>query len=682
MRASQLWNLQLVRGRRGAVLRRRIFSGPALAGWLLALSILARTQTLNKADYLHRSTVEGGNDFYEIVVEDVAGAGVGLYSVRTGARHPITASFSGQRQDLLVGARKGFTGSSYLTVRSYSSQTDYVQSEFAESAAPFRAVWLDTLFVNDDSLVTDFITPILAGAEITGFRATYNVPGLPRPMPPGIVLDTMTIVQVVNVHGSTFDDSWVEISTMVRNDGAQPLRLGLRYLWDLGVGPDDGPLPAQKGGTSFGDTEARLPDTDFSFFVTEANDALGAFTPPGYQVFGSVLTPANLKRTEFQPTRLQHVFWPLAFLKTFDYEIDSTLVITKDVGAPLSGGDNALQYFWGEDQGAALTVAPGDSLEVTQVLFAGLPGREPQGVLDLAPPVCTFANFSPGPPKRFEILAQDLGSGLAEIKIRDSVNVNIEIEPFDVGTIAPVRIVGTVRDNSQRSGFTLEVIDLCGRRTLCDPVFLTLLTDLRIFEYRVEPAYSDRYLYLKNQGIERLLIDLNGHAFTLVGQPAAHEPENNIFGIPSLGEVTIDIFDYLQPGGNTMTIAFAGPPGSRAELILSDMTIKNEVDFVLQLTPLPQQFVLSQNQPNPFHAATMIPFTIPARANEAQVELKIYNVLGQLVRTLVEAKMPTGHHRVAWDGRDETGRAVTSGVYFYHLVAGETRKTMKMAVMR
>ena len=113
------------------------------------------------------------------------------------------------------------------------------------------------------------------------------------------------------------------------------------------------------------------------------------------------------------------------------------------------------------------------------------------------------------------------------------------------------------------------------------------------------------------------------------------------------------------------------------------MNPKGSVDLVLDLAHTPRQFALAQNLPNPFHGRTAIRFELPETQAEAQnVELKIYNTLGQVVRTLVQGDLPAAAHVAEWDGRDEFGRALAAGVYFYRLRAGGLQLTKKMALVK
>ena len=93
----------------------------------------------------------------------------------------------------------------------------------------------------------------------------------------------------------------------------------------------------------------------------------------------------------------------------------------------------------------------------------------------------------------------------------------------------------------------------------------------------------------------------------------------------------------------------------------------------------PANFVLSQNYPNPFNPKTDINYQIP---DELHVKVKIYNMRGEEVRTLVDGKRYAGTHSVTWDGHDNSGNKVSSGVYIYRLNAGKYTATKKMAMLK
>lgn len=97
-------------------------------------------------------------------------------------------------------------------------------------------------------------------------------------------------------------------------------------------------------------------------------------------------------------------------------------------------------------------------------------------------------------------------------------------------------------------------------------------------------------------------------------------------------------------------------------------------------SPAPEIFALEQNYPNPFNPTTTLRFQI---AERGAATLKVYNLLGQVVRTLVDENLVPGSYELQWDGRDDAGRPLASGIYIYRLVAGERfHKARKMVLLR
>jgi uncharacterized repeat protein (TIGR01451 family) len=94
---------------------------------------------------------------------------------------------------------------------------------------------------------------------------------------------------------------------------------------------------------------------------------------------------------------------------------------------------------------------------------------------------------------------------------------------------------------------------------------------------------------------------------------------------------------------------------------------------------VPTELTLKQNYPNPFNPATTIEFDLPEDGN---ISLVIYNMLGQKVRTLYSGHQLAGTHRLQWDAADDRASHLASGVYFYHLQAGDLVQTRKMLLLR
>ncbi len=94
---------------------------------------------------------------------------------------------------------------------------------------------------------------------------------------------------------------------------------------------------------------------------------------------------------------------------------------------------------------------------------------------------------------------------------------------------------------------------------------------------------------------------------------------------------------------------------------------------------VPSEFALYQNYPNPFNPSTIIRFDLPYKT---MVTLKVFDVLGRPIRTLIQKELSAGAYSVKWDGRNAQGDRVGTGIYFYHLQAGSFVKTMKMMLVK
>ncbi|KPL02182.1 MAG: hypothetical protein AMJ90_06510 [candidate division Zixibacteria bacterium SM23_73_2] len=93
----------------------------------------------------------------------------------------------------------------------------------------------------------------------------------------------------------------------------------------------------------------------------------------------------------------------------------------------------------------------------------------------------------------------------------------------------------------------------------------------------------------------------------------------------------------------------------------------------------PTQFALGQNYPNPFNASTQISYSLKS---DADVTLKIYNILGQEVKTLVNKHQTAGNYTITWNGKDSRGNDIATGIYFYRIKAGDFSFERKMAYLK
>ncbi|MCC7261317.1 MAG: T9SS type A sorting domain-containing protein [Candidatus Latescibacteria bacterium] len=99
----------------------------------------------------------------------------------------------------------------------------------------------------------------------------------------------------------------------------------------------------------------------------------------------------------------------------------------------------------------------------------------------------------------------------------------------------------------------------------------------------------------------------------------------------------------------------------------------------VQVQTRPEIFGLADNYPNPFNPETTLKYQLPEAAD---VKLEVYNVVGQVVRTLVADHQNAGRYVVQWDATNDNGQPLSSGIYFYHIQAGEFQKTKKMLLLK
>ncbi|MFQ6606527.1 MAG: FlgD immunoglobulin-like domain containing protein [Fidelibacterota bacterium] len=151
--------------------------------------------------------------------------------------------------------------------------------------------------------------------------------------------------------------------------------------------------------------------------------------------------------------------------------------------------------------------------------------------------------------------------------------------------------------------------------------------------------------------------------------------KGNVLSLENDWDITIPItligkYDQ-QVAVQLKAVQAVGPEGVQIPVV----TRSKEVSFKL----IPTQFALHQNYPNPFNPVTEITFALPI---ESEVELVVYNLRGQEVRRLVSGALEAGFHHVTWDGRNDSGREVSTGIYLYQLTAKGFQATRKMVIVK
>ena len=129
-------------------------------------------------------------------------------------------------------------------------------------------------------------------------------------------------------------------------------------------------------------------------------------------------------------------------------------------------------------------------------------------------------------------------------------------------------------------------------------------------------------------------------------------------------EVTLDITDnYQPPSRNTLNFEW--------DVVVEDISTSQEL--------LPIATAIYQNYPNPFNPTTTINYSLK---EDSKVSLNIYNIKGQKVKQLVSDQLSAGQHSAIWNGKDDNGKSVSSGIYFYKLKTENYEKTKRMVLLK
>lgn len=262
------------------------------------------------------------NGYYCVYVLGPGSTYDGVYTIATGPNHPVPG------ENLLYGGTGGSPGTSFNSVKSYTSSTVYSQGGEGGGTSLTSA------------------SPVTTAVGGTGIQTVYTV----------TTPDQMKITQLIQVNGTSFDTSNVQITTTLQDTSATtPLLLGLRYLLDWQIGPDDGPslTPHNPDGATRNDETTDAPPAYEYYSVTNNGTPL-------YTIDGSGTGPTNLAVTPTTPTRLDFVEWGSASSSSFDYAVNTSR----------STSDSAELYYWGDAAQNALALTPGGSATETVLLFA------------------------------------------------------------------------------------------------------------------------------------------------------------------------------------------------------------------------------------------------------------------------------------------------------------------------
>jgi len=336
----------------------------------------------------------------------------------------------------------------------------------------------------------------------------------------------------------------------------------------------------------------------------------------------------------------------------------------------------------GSDVQAKIPVVAGDNTLIVRTLILLTNGEvvvcsdTATVFVDTIPPYCEFTFEGDAVEGYFF----DTHSGIKVIEPVEIHNGILTVAPFQPGARKVGFRIALINPN-KNIFFSIDARDMCRNRVNCDPVFLSLSMDSDRRRHTFSFPAVDRFFEISNEGLTTVTVDLNGQRFRLLSDQRKAQLTGNSYFMPEQGVLTLDLGPYLTAGENVMTLTLNGPAGAGGQLRISNEA--DRIDYVLDLQTLPEQFQLSQNFPNPFNPSTMIEYEIPVSLDvDARVQLRVFNLLGELVRVLVDEEERPGQHTVEWDGRDNHGRDVASGVYIYQLSAPDVRRSRRMLLLR
>ena len=152
-----------------------------------------------------------------------------------------------------------------------------------------------------------------------------------------------------------------------------------------------------------------------------------------------------------------------------------------------------------------------------------------------------------------------------------------------------------------------------------------------------------------------------------------------------LSEMTEDAFVNIKEKNISYDLVESGIPLSVvSEQSYDFKLVVGDTEYVTRTTEeilsnIPEVFSLGQNYPNPFNPITKMHYSLPVRS---KVVISVYNVLGQEVKNIFNKQQDYGKHVVSWDGTDNKGREMASGVYFTRMIAEQFSQTKKMLLLK
>ncbi len=250
---------------------------------------------------------------------------------------------------------------------------------------------------------------------------------------------------------------------------------------------------------------------------------------------------------------------------------------------------------------------------------------------------------------------------------------SVMVQPEDDHTAAPGAMCWVTGNGTP--GGTAGAADVDGGKT-------TLLSPVFELDGALNATVSYWRWYTNNAGNNpdedwwEVSVTSNGTDWVTLEYTQESDPSWQPFSFELSGRVALN--DQVQ----LRFVASDAGSGSLVEAAVDDFLL--DAGFGVSTAveddlSLPAALTLAGNHPNPFNPATTIEFAVP---QTGEVELAVFDVAGRRVATLVRGVVTAGHHEVTWQGRDDRGGQVASGVYFCRLADGQNLQTRKMLLVK
>lgn len=191
---------------------------------------------------------------------------------------------------------------------------------------------------------------------------------------------------------------------------------------------------------------------------------------------------------------------------------------------------------------------------------------------------------------------------------------------------------------------------------------------------------------IDNDDKEELIINLGNYLLILKfnGEPNQHSYEIYYAKIDELSQpganfMPVSIADLNKDGKKDILLPmdkYLNPNTALFSYLLVQDTVTSVKDNDAQII---NKFDLSQNYPNPFNSSSQIKIISGQRSS---IQIVIYNILGKEVKTLLNKELPAGEYTIEWDGKDNEGSSLPSGIYFIQMTAGKYRQTIKTVLLK